>query len=63
MEVWCGADADDMNSAWALLEECVTKGFGETATRPRARITLKGAHPNATCEGDAVSVELSVCSK
>ena len=56
-------DADDLDSAWALLEECLTRGFGEKATQPRARITLKEAHPNTTFEGDAVSVELSVCSK
>ena len=56
-------DADDLDSAWALLEECLTNGFGEKATQPRARITLKEAHPNTTFEGDAVTVELSVCSK
>jgi hypothetical protein len=52
-----------MRTAWALLEVCLTKGFGEEATQPRARITLKEAHPNTTFEGDAVTVELSVCSK
>ena len=50
-------DADDLDSAWALLEECLTKGFGEEATQPRARITLKEAHPNTTFEGDAFTVE------
>ena len=54
-------DADDLDSAWALLEECLTRSFGDKATQPRARITLREAHPNTTFEGDAVTVELSVC--
>ena len=56
-------DADDLDTAWALLEECITRGFGEKATQPRARITLKEPHPNTTYEGDAVTMELSLCAK
>jgi hypothetical protein len=56
-------DADDLDTGWALLEECITKAYGEKAAQPRARITLKEPHPNMTWKGDAVTMELSLSAR